>query len=158
MMTTKMMTTTKTTMTMRLLTISAAVIACGAACTGGAGGPVPAIANLTYDGPAPDSPLVLLLSVDFTDDDGDLSGGVLDTFINQRPTSAGPLQLLPIFIESHLDAHATSGTLDFVLELSFGDDPPASGSTFTLGARATDGADNTSGTQEIKLRLEGDTT
>ncbi len=118
---------------------------------------MPALSNLSFNGPAPDSSVVLLLSVDFEDDDGDLSKGDLTTFINQRPTSAGALPLLPIFLQSGLDEGATDGTLDFVLELSFSaSNPPASGSSFTLGARASDGAGHTSGTQEIKLRLENE--
>lgn len=117
-------------------------------------GRTPALANLSFDGQAPDSPLVLLLSVDFEDDIGDLSDGGLDTFINQRATSAGALELLPIFLQSDVEPDARSGTLDFVLELSFRDGAPQDGTSFTLGARATDGAGNTSGTQEIKLRLD----
>lgn len=114
----------------------------------------PALSNLRFNGQAQDSPLVLLLSFDFRDDDGDLSEGVLETFINQRATSAGPLPLLPLFLTSGLDDDATSGTIDFVLELSFTDEPPASGTTFALGARASDAQNNTSSTQEIRLRLD----
>jgi hypothetical protein len=129
-------------------------------------GHTPALTNLKYNGAAPDSPLVLLLSLDFEDGDGDLASCtaiearegdrcVLDTFINDRPTSAGPLPLLPIFVKSGVTSSATSGTLNFVLELSFnGDAPPQDGSTFSLGARASDESQNTSTTQEIKLRLE----
>lgn len=122
---------------------------------GGCGVPGdPVLSGLRFHGQAKDSPLVLLLSVDFRDDDGNLSDGVLETFINQRPTSAGPLPLLPLFLSSELDERASSGTIDFVLELAFADDPPDSGTSFTLGARASDGADNTSSTQEIRLKLE----
>ena len=122
----------------------------------GCGGKSPSLSNLTYDGPAPDSSLVLLLSVTFADDEGDLAGGQLDTFINQQPTSVGPLKLLPIFIGSDVDAHATDGTLDFVLELAFQDEIPPSGSTFTLGVSVVDGAQNTSETEELKLRLQNE--
>ena len=114
----------------------------------------PRLTNLRLDGQAPDSPLVLLLSLDFSDDDGDLADGVLDTFINSEPTSAGPMPLLPIFLTSDLEAGETAGHLDFVLELSFADPPPPSGSNFTLGARATDAANHTSATQEVRLKLE----
>lgn len=112
------------------------------------------MSNLRLDGQAPDSPLVLLLSFDFADDDGDLVDGVLDTFINSEPTSAGPLPLLPMFVTSDEAPGATAGHLEFVLELSFADPPPPSGSAFTLGARATDGANHTSSTQEVRLKLE----
>lgn len=117
-------------------------------------GHTPQLSNLALDGQAPDSPLVLLLSLDFKDDDGDLADGVLDTFINGTPTSAGALPLLPIFIASDVEPGATRGHLEFVLELSFADPPPASGSSFTMGARATDGGNSTSTTQEVRLKLE----
>ena len=151
-----------------LLPALCAFAPCAFAPIGGAcgDGHTPALANLKYEGPAPDSPLVLLLAVDFDDPDGNLAtctateargddACVLETFINENPTSAGPLPLLPIFVNSGVTSTATSGTLDFVLELSFtnGTTPP-SGSTFTLGARARDAQKNTSPTQEIKLRLE----
>jgi hypothetical protein len=122
---------------------------------GGCGSPgEPALSNLRFDGQAKDSPLVLLLSVDFRDDDANLAGGVLETFINQRPTSAGPLPLRPIFLSSDVDERATSGTLKFVLELAFADEPPPSGTAFTLGARVSDDDANASATQEIRLKLE----
>jgi hypothetical protein len=117
-------------------------------------GRTPVLRDLRFDGQAPDSPLVILLSVGFEDPDGDLGDGHLLTLINGTPTSAGQLPLLPIFISSGVDDRATSGRLDFVLELSFADRPPPAGSAFTLGARATDGDNNTSGTQEIRLRLD----
>ena len=124
------------------------------ACAACGDGKTPVLSNLHYDGPAPDSPLVLLLSVDFADVDGDLSRGFMETFIDQRPTSAGSQPLLPVFLQNKIAESATTGTLHFVLELTFSDQIPASGTTFTLGARASDHADNTSSTQEIKLRLD----
>ncbi len=117
-------------------------------------GRTPALTRFSLDGQAEDSPLVLLLSLDFEDDVGDLAAGRLDTFINQRATSVGSLDLLPIFLRSDVEPDALSGSLHFVLELSFSDGPPANGTTFTLGARATDGAGNVSDMQEIKLSLE----
>ncbi|MBI1946607.1 MAG: hypothetical protein HYS27_12990 [Deltaproteobacteria bacterium] len=125
-----------------------------AALSGCGDGHTPRLSNLRLDGQAPDSPLVLLLSFDFVDEDGDLADGVLDTFLNSSPTSAGPLPLLPIFIGSDVEPGASQGHLEFVLELSFADPPPSSGSSFTMGTRATDGGDNTSTTQELRLKLE----
>jgi hypothetical protein len=121
----------------------------------GCGGGDPDLKNLTFRGQAPDSPLVLLLSVDFTDSDGDLAGerGRLETFINQR--GAESLPFTSLFVDNGLDPGATAGTLDFVLEIAFADEVPASGTTFTLGARAVDGAGNASDIQEIKLKIEG---
>ena len=113
----------------------------------------PSLSNLRYDGPARDSATVLLLSVDFHDGDGDLGRGRLGTFIDGEPTSAGALDLLPIFLRSDLAANATDGTLGFVLELSIGASPPPSGTTFHLGVRATDVAGHASSTVEIPLTL-----
>ena len=113
------------------------------------------LSDLRFDGQAKDSPLVVLLSVDFKDGDGDLDDGTLLTFIDGSPTSAGPLDLLPIFLESNVKQGAVAGTLSFVLELSFKDgEPPPSGTTFALGADVTDGAGNSSERPEIRLKLE----
>ena len=118
-------------------------------------GVTPALANFRFDGAAEDSPTVLLLSVDFHDGDGDLANGDLQTFIDLKPTSLGSLPLLPLFLESDVPLTATDGTLEFVLELSFGQSGvPDDGATFELGARVTDEGGNTSPTQTIKLRLD----
>jgi hypothetical protein len=118
-------------------------------------GVTPSLSNFTFHGQAEDSPLVLLLSVDFHDADGDLADGALETFIDDKPTSAGALPLLPLLLAEGLAPGATDGTVDFVLELAFGQDTPEDGATFTLGCRASDGADppHSSATQEIKLKL-----
>ena len=128
-----------------------AVSALGAGCDDGV---TPALSNFRFDGAAEDSPLVLLLSVDFHDGDGDLSGGAMETFIDQEPPSAGALDLTTLFLENGVGLGANDGTLGFVLELAFGATLPESGSTFTLGVRATDAAKHTSPTQEIKIKLE----
>ena len=113
----------------------------------------PSLSNLRFDGPAKDSATVLLLSVDFHDGDGDLGRGTLATFIDGEPTSAGALELLPIFLRSELPVNATDGTLQFVLELALGGSPPPSGTSFHLGVRATDIAEHPSATDEIPLTL-----
>ena len=136
----------------------------GALACGCSDGKTPSLSSLHYDGASPDSSLVLLLSTQFDDPDGDLATCtaaqadtdalcILDTFINGKPTSAGPLELLPLFVQAGLPSDAPSGTLHFVLELSFDGAPPPDGSTFTLGARVSDAAQNTSSTQELKLKL-----
>ena len=117
-------------------------------------GVTPSLSNFHFDGPAADSQTVLLLSTDFHDGNGDLSAGTLETFIDARPTSAGDLPLLPLFVFSGLPENATDGHLEFVLELNVaGDAAPASGSSFRLGIRATDAELNSSSTSEITLRL-----
>jgi hypothetical protein len=132
---------------------------CGAAvvvvvvCAGCDDGFTPSLSDLRFDGPAPDSATVLLLSVDFHDGDGDLGRGYLETFIEGDPTSAGALDLLPIFLRSDVPLNALDGTLELVLELSLGADPPASGTSFALGVRVTDAAQNTSSTEDVTLKL-----
>lgn len=116
-------------------------------------GVTPTLSNFRFDGPAEDSPLVLLLSVDFHDGDGDLAAGVMETFIDDRVTNAGALGLTTLFLESGLSPAATDGTLRFVLELAFGVDAPDPGASFRLGVRATDGLLHTSSTQQITLKL-----
>ena len=121
---------------------------------GGCGdGVTPVLDDFRFDGPAPDSATVLLLSADFRDGDGDLGTGFLETFIDDEPTSAGPLELLPIFVRSDLPANATEGTLRFVLELSLGATPPPSGATFSLGARVTDADGRSSAVRAVRLQL-----
>ncbi len=124
-------------------------------------GVTPVLSDFRFDGAAPDSPLVLLLSVAFHDGDGDLGvdrggdeRGRLETFIDERPTQAGALSLAPLFLESELAPEATDGTVRFVLELAFGDNAPPAGSTFSLGCRATDAARNSSSTQQITIKID----
>ena len=113
----------------------------------------PSLSNFKFDGPARDSPTVLLFSADFHDGDGNLGGGQLETFIDARPTGTGALEMAPIFAQSGLDQGATDGELLFVLELNVASDPPASGSKFKLGIRATDEAFNSSSTSEITIEI-----
>ncbi len=139
-------------MTLRPL-LSASVLVAVSLAGGCDDGFSPSLSNLRFDGPAKDSATVLLLSVDFFDGDGDLGRGVLETFIDGEPTSAGPIDLLPLFVRSDLPANATEGTLEFVLELSLGSSPPPSGTTFRLGVRATDVSGHASSTVEVPLAL-----
>ena len=114
----------------------------------------PSLSNFKFDGPARDSPTVLLLSADFHDGDGNLGGGQLETFIDARPTGAGALEMAPIFAQSGLDQDAKDGELQFVLELNVAREPPPSGSKFKLGIRATDEAFNSSSTSEITIQID----
>jgi hypothetical protein len=127
------------------------LVSLGAACDDGV---TPRLSDFRYDGAAPDSATVLLLTVGFTDGDGDLAGGTLETFIDDDPTGAGALPLLPIFIASELAPTATEGFLFFVLELALGENPPAPGSSFRLGVRVTDDAGHTSPTEAIGLTID----
>jgi hypothetical protein len=132
------------------LSTLALVGALGGACDDGV---TPRLSAFRYDGPAPDSATVLLLTVGFSDGDGDLAGGTLETFIDDDPTGAGALPLLPIFLASELAPAATEGFLFFVLELALGENPPAPGSSFRLGVRVTDAAGHTSPTEAITLTI-----
>ncbi len=137
-------------MNVRVLALSAAlaVVACD-------DGVSPSLHDFRFDGTAPDSNSVLLMSVGFHDGDGDLSAGSLETFINQRPTSAGALPLLPIFLRSGVPENATDGRLQFVLEINAASQGlPPSGTSFRLGIRATDVQRNSSPTAEIGLVLD----
>jgi len=118
-------------------------------------GVTPSLNDFRFDGQSPDSATVLLLSTGFHDGDGDLAGGVMESFIDGRPTSAGAQDLLPMFLLSDVPENATEGRLQFVLELSVssGEAPPP-GTTFRLGIRVTDEAENPSSTREITMRLE----
>jgi hypothetical protein len=130
-----------------LLLVSTFAAGCG-------DGVTPSLSNFRFVGQAEDSPLVLLLAVDFSDGDGDLGAGSLETFIDDRPTSAGALPLTALFLESDVPLDATSGTLRFVLELAFADDAAEDGASFALGCRATDAAQRSSSTQTVKLTLD----
>jgi hypothetical protein len=118
-------------------------------------GVTPSLHDFRFDGQSPDSATVLLLSTGFHDGDGDLAGGVMESFIDGRPTSAGAQDLLPMFLLSGVPENATEGRLQFALELSVrSSEAPPSGTTFRLGIRVTDEAENPSSTREITLRLE----
>jgi len=117
-------------------------------------GVTPALHNLVYKGQAPDSTVVLLLEVDFDDPDGDLGEGFLEVFIDGQSTSLGLLDLSPIFVRNAVDTDATSGTLAIPLELALEEDTlPPSGTTFSVGFRATDAADHTSAEVSTFLKL-----
>ena len=113
----------------------------------------PRINELTFVGQAPDAPSVLIFQVDFEDPDGDLGDGVLETFINSRPSGIGLLELNSIFLFSELPLDATRGSFDFVIEVSFDEDTPA-GASFEFGARLLDSSENNSSTTTINLKLE----
>lgn len=118
---------------------------------------IPSIKDLRYDGQAKDSPLVILMSLDFEDADGDLADGTLQAFIDGQVVfdEGSPPALLPLFARADLASDATSGTLGFVLELSFGGgEPPPAGTVFSVGARLTDAEGHTSSTEETRLKVE----
>jgi hypothetical protein len=134
-----------------------AAISLGALMLLGCGGDptVPALSDLRLEGQAPASPVVLLLAVDFADEDGDLAGGTMERFIDGKPDAAGEGALRTIFAGSHLEPDATAGTLEFVVELTFDfDNPPAEGTLFELGVRVKDEAGHSSNLATRRLRID----
>lgn len=98
--------------------------------------------------------MVLIFQTGFSDADGDLGHGFLETYIDGNSTSLGGLPMDEIFHQNGLRYDATEGDLTFWLELSVGGDSlPESGTTFTVGVRARDEQENTSNTPEVELEL-----
>lgn len=113
----------------------------------------PRLHDLSFAGQAPESDLVLIFTVGFEDPDGDLGRGVLETFVNERPSGLGPLSLEPIFLWSRVPLDATFGEIEFVLELSL-DEAPSDGTEFKLGVRVLDEQAHVSNVADIVLRVE----
>ena len=133
-----------------LALVSALLSACG-------DGVTPQITRFAFTGQAPDSSLVLLFDVDFVDGDGDLAGGGLETFIDDRATSLGVISLVPVFIQNDLPATATDGTLEIVLELSLTDETlPPSGTEFEMAIRVVDEAQHVSNEPSVNLEITYD--
>jgi hypothetical protein len=145
-----MMTSTLTMMAMTIKTCSAACLMV-AAC----GGPsdVPRVEELRYLGQAKDSTLVLLFEVDFSDDNGDLNEGRLETFINDRATRLSQQPLAPLLLESGISPTATTGTFDLALEIAFVDGVEV-GASFDVGTRIVDAQNHVSDTETVTLRIE----
>lgn len=130
--------------------VACAVLAAGA-CTD-SDGVSPRIEQLRYQGQAPDSDLVLLFASRFTDPDGDLGRGYLETFLNEKPSGLGQLPLQGLFLQEALPLDANEGTLAFALELSV-DEPPDEPTPFQLGVRLVDAAGHSSQLEEVALEL-----
>ncbi|MFZ9889618.1 MAG: hypothetical protein ACO3JL_19155 [Myxococcota bacterium] len=112
----------------------------------------PRIEQLRFQGQAPDSDLVLLFASRFTDPDGDLGRGYLETFLNERPSGLGQLPLQSLFLQKGLPLDANEGTFSFALELAVAE-APAGTTPFRLGVRLVDAAGNNSQTEEVALEL-----
>jgi hypothetical protein len=122
----------------------------GARC--GGDGRTPEIVELSYDGQAPDSELVLMFTASFEDGDGDLGEGYFETFINGQPSGLGPLELRQLFLANGIALDAPRGDLEFVLELAFAS-PPEGATTFELGVRPVDASGNAGSTATQNLRV-----
>jgi hypothetical protein len=115
---------------------------------------LPLMTALTYEGAARDNARVLLFRVDFRDEDGDLSAGNLAVLINGKTALADPLSMKDLFIKSGLPLNAQNGTLLFEVQMDIRDDaPPESGSVFSVGVLATDGAGQESNRPTVTLEI-----
>lgn len=131
------------------LFLAASALGCGDEVT-------PELRALRFIGQSPTSTAVLLFEIDFYDGDGDLDQGILETFIGQRTSGLGALDLTPIFARSQLEPGAVEGTLQVVVELALPRDEPLpdDGSSFDLGFRAQDGAGRTSNLAQVNLVIQ----
>lgn len=117
----------------------------------------PWLTNLRYDGQAQDNALVLLMSVDFEDGDGDLGVGELHPLVNGEESGEEPLLLKSIFALSDLALNATQGRLAFNFEVLMDLDPqyrPDPGSTFDIGVEMLDAAGNKSNHPSLYMRID----
>lgn len=113
----------------------------------------PRILDFRYDGQAPDSPSVLLFSLDFEDLERDLGAGVMETFVDGRASGLGQVELAPIFRWNETPLDASAGSLEFVLELAI-ENVPESNRTFSVGVRLVDQLSNVSLPREVQLSIE----
>ncbi len=116
-------------------------------------GVTPEVRALRFVGQAPDAPLVIVTEVEFFDPDGDLAEGFLESFVNNKPSGLGQMDLLPFFLFEEHPLNLTVGTFNFQLELNLG--PEAEDvAVFDLGIRLTDASGHVSPTKSIRLRLD----
>lgn len=113
----------------------------------------PRIIDFRYDGQAPDSPSVLLFSLDFEDIGRDLGQGVMETFVDGRASGLGQIELAPIFRWNEIPLDAPAGSLEFVLELAIENVPDANRS-FSVGVRLVDQLLHVSMPSEVRLSIQ----
>lgn len=113
----------------------------------------PRIVDFRYDGQAPDSPSVLLFSLDFEDLEQDLGAGVMETFVDGRASGLGQVALAPIFRWNDTPLDASEGSLEFVLELAI-ENVPETNRSFRVGVRLIDQLSNVSLPSEVQLSIE----
>jgi len=128
-------------------------VSCGPAVEPGA----PRIFDLTFDGQAPENALVLLFSLRFEDDEGDLAGGTLTPLINGHDTGEAALDLTNLLLRSRNAIDSTEGSLYFELEVEMDLDParrPEPDSTFTVGVEIVDAAGHMGNRPSVTLRIQ----
>mgnify|MGYP006979899947 FL=1 len=129
-------------------------VGCAFVVSGCHDGVSPRLIELRYDGQAPDVSAILLFTLVFEDDNGDLGEGRLETLINNGESGLDPLDLAPLFVRADIPLSSTAGELPFEVEVGVGRDPqdwPAPDTSITLGARAVDAAENVSNLAEVDL-------
>ncbi len=138
-----------------LLKVSTLLALVGIGGTGCADPEIPALSSFRFLGQAEDSPLVLLLSVDFADADADIGTGTLELFLDDSAQAARTLDMTPLFLSSGLDADtATAGKLRFAVELGIdANDPPTQAQELALSAQAVDAAGQVSNRVTVHLRV-----
>lgn len=140
-----------------LLAVLILMLASLAACGGEHEANTPWLTHLAYDGQAEKNALVILLSLDFEDGDGDLGAGLLSPMINGKDSGEKPLPLKSIFAESDVALDATQGHLQFGLEILMDLQPdyrPDPGSTFELGVKLQDAAGHDSNHPSLYMRID----
>jgi hypothetical protein len=115
---------------------------------------MPLLTGLLMEGVAQDNNRVLLFSVDFRDEDRDLSQGTYTPLINGEPGVSQSLPLKGIFLKRNLPLDATTGKLEIELEVKIPDDNrPAAGSTFDVGIQVQDGAGHLSNIPTVTVEI-----
>ena len=134
----------------RLLCVSCmawALSACGAT-------DAPVLSELIFLGQAEENAAVLLFTVNFEDPDGDLGEGATVFLLNGEKTGLEPLSNQAVFIANDLPFDATSGTLEFVVELAFEDESLAADQEeFEFSVKMNDAAGYDSNTVQVTLLL-----
>ena len=108
----------------------------------------PQITSMVYNGqPFSDDPFTLAFTVDFKDADGDLSGGSVEFFLNDNPSTTKQL-LADVFRQSGVETTSKKGRLG--LALRFTDDVP-DGTQVRLGVQFVDQKGNRSNCASLDL-------
>jgi len=125
----------------------------------GAGGPEdwpsgrPRIDRLRFLQQEPTAPADLQFALEFVDGDGDLAGGELELFIQERSTATRSLAELFDSQSPPMAPDVTRGTLEFVARLQ--PDIPV-GATVRVGVELIDGAGRRSNQPSVELRVVGE--
>lgn len=135
-----------------LATAIAALAACGAEGPEDWPSGRPRIDTFRYLQQEPAAPADLQFVLTFVDDDGDLRGGALDLFVQERRTSSLSLDELFEAQSPPLEGDSTGGSLEFVVSLA--PDIPV-GARVRVGVELVDGDGDRSNQPTVELRVVG---